>query len=173
VTDITREVYQGVNSCQNVNINSLALEGKRFGDTLQSEKIISFFVKPHFWVLYANTTSDEPRLWLSSKEGSFFYTGNHSWTLYSENDYQGSAQCLKPDPGTIQRGWGVSYEPNVNLTVKSVKEGCHGVTTTTTSTEATTLKATTVESTTKSEGCFPKQFSIVVFVSITILFNIC
>lgn len=94
----------------------------RLGDPLQIKKEIQLFSDPNFNGTPYKVNASMPSIIPHVRVGSLFFSGNHSWRLFSEPNYKGETTCFSPQ---VQgRDWGITYKYTNNLIVGSVKEGC-------------------------------------------------
>lgn len=98
----------------------------RFGDPEQTRKFVVFYSTPELngtMVTYAQDTEV-----VDFEYGSYFFNGDHSWTIFEENSYQGSSVCITPDEEVSNRGYGLTYEANLVGKIGSIREGCEATT---------------------------------------------
>lgn len=86
---------------------------------------------------------------------SFYFMGNHSWSLYESIDQSGPFTCLNPWEDTVAKGYGVRMQyAQVNLMVGSVRYRCQSdIGTTTTSTTSSDSTTPYFQTTSPGVGC--------------------
>ncbi|OXA65228.1 uncharacterized protein LOC110863221 [Folsomia candida] len=59
---------------------------------------------------------------------SFWFTGTHEWSLFSETDFKGSKICLKPTGQVFAQGFGFTGNKALSnaYVIKSARYGCNG-----------------------------------------------
>lgn len=114
----------------------------RFGDPEQLRKSIAFYLTSELGgtpVIYTQDTEVA-----DVEYGSYYFNGDHSWTIFEEIDYQGHSVCVTPNSEVSTRGYGVTYEANAVGRIGSIREGCES---TTGSTPTTVLTTTAIQTT--------------------------
>ncbi|OXA42905.1 putative endochitinase [Folsomia candida] len=138
----------------------------RFGDSTQAAKSIAFNSAENF-----DGTSRTIIAWteqLQLRYGSYFHTGNHSWTVYEGANFDGNSRCITADAIVKQRGYGVTYVANEVGTIGSIREGCWSTVTDpttsgTTSVTTTTLVPDTFDCSNRTDGIYPHPSSCAMF----------
>lgn len=57
---------------------------------------------------------------------SLFFTGNYSWTIFEGEEYSGKSYCIPADESTYETGFGATMRLHLNVTMGSLRQGCHG-----------------------------------------------
>lgn len=97
----------------------------RLGDPFQIEKEIQLYGGSYFHGVPYKVKGSMPSIIPPVNVGSFFFSGNYSWGLFSGPNYTGDTVCFMP---MIQgRDWGITTFPLFanDFPLRSLKEGCH------------------------------------------------